>query len=54
MFDDSQTLLQKFRRSLLYVFLSFIAVITLFPFALMILTSLREGGGPDPDFESYS
>lgn len=44
MFEDLQTLLQKFRRSLLYVFLSFIAVIAIFPFVLMILTSLKEGG----------
>jgi len=44
MFDDSRNLLQTFRRSLLYVFLSFVAVLAIFPFALMVLTSLKEGG----------
>jgi len=44
MFDDSRSLLQTFRRSLLYVFLSFVAVLAIFPFALMVLTSLKEGG----------
>ncbi len=44
MFDDSRSLLRTFRRSLLYVFLSFVAVLALFPFALMVLTSLKEGG----------
>ncbi len=44
MFDDSRSLLRTFRRSLLYVFLSFVAVLAIFPFALMVLTSLKEGG----------
>jgi len=44
MFDDSQSLLRTFRRSLLYFFLSFVAVLAIFPFALMVLTSLKEGG----------
>jgi len=36
--------LVRLRRALLYVVLSAIALTTLFPFALMILTSLRTGG----------
>lgn len=44
MFDDSRSLLRTFRRSLLYAFLSFVAVLAIFPFVLMVLTSLKEGG----------
>lgn len=44
MFDDSRSLVRTLRRSLLYVFLSFVAVLAIFPFALMVLTSLKEGG----------
>jgi len=35
---------QTARRTLLYIFLSLIAIVAIFPFVLMVLTSLKQGG----------
>ncbi|MFW6006249.1 MAG: carbohydrate ABC transporter permease [Candidatus Bipolaricaulota bacterium] len=42
--NESRKWLHKFRRGLLYLFLSVVAIIAIFPFVLMILTSLKQGG----------
>lgn len=42
--DKNRAWQQKLRRGMLYFFLSVVAVIAIFPFVLMILTSLKEGG----------
>ncbi len=42
--NEKGSWLQKFRRGLLYLFLIVVAVIAIFPFVLMVLTALKQGG----------